>query len=139
MTKETLKSLLKNNKQPLLLQHVECGLFGVSEDFSEDYQSLDERVIKNKSATYFLLAKGRSMEPTIFEEDILVVDRSIKNFHNKVCVVSYNGELICKRVSILEDRVLLKSDNPKFKDIVVFDDASAMFWGVVISRVGQVR
>ncbi|MDC1174224.1 S24 family peptidase [Bacteriovoracaceae bacterium] len=139
MTKQALKTLLKDSKQPLLLQHVECGLFGVSEDFLEEYQSLDEKVIKNKSATYFLLAKGKSMEPTVFEDDILVVDRSIKSFDRKVCVIAYNGELLCKRVFVYPDKVILKSDNPQFKDIAVYDDMSTLFWGVVISRVGQVR
>ena len=118
---------------------VSCGLFGISDDFIENYQSLDERFVKNKESTFFFKATGKSMMPTIFPGEILVVDRSISNFDHRVCVVNYNGELLCKRVIIFSRHLILRSDNSTFKDISVFDEQSALVWGVVIARCGDVR
>ena len=124
---------------PKTIQKVSCGLFGVSEDFIEKYQSLDARFVKNRESTFFFEAAGSSMEPTIVAGEILVVDRSIDAHHNRVCIVAYEGELLCKRVFVGRDRVLLSSDNKAFKKIVVYDQQSATVWGVVVARCGEVK
>lgn len=124
---------------PKSFQKVSCGLFGIAEDFSEQYQSLDERFVKRKESTFFFQAVGSSMEPTIFPGEVLVVDRSLTTFNGRVCVVAYNGELICKRILLQRDHLLLRSDNKKFKDIPVFEEQDALVWGVVIARCGEVK
>ena len=53
------------------------GLFGIHDDFSEKYQSLDERFIKNKASTFFFKASGKAMAPLILPDDVLIVDRSV--------------------------------------------------------------
>jgi DNA polymerase V len=121
------------------LQSVSCGLFGVSDDFIEKYQSLDSKFVKNKESTFYFKAIGDSMVPTIFPSDILVVDRSIKNFNGRVCVIAYNDEFVCKRVYQKKDHIVLKSDNSKFKDIIIHDEHSAIVWGVVTARCGEVN
>ena len=121
------------------IQKASCGLFGVSEDFLEKCQSLDERFVKNKNSTFFFQAVGHSMIPTIFPGDYLVVDRSIDQYHGRVCVVAYNGELLCKRVFKTPEGLLLKSDNQKFKKIIVRESYEATLWGVVIARCGDVQ
>jgi len=123
---------------PTPIRRAECGLFGISEDFLEKYQSLDERFIKNKTATFFFESVGKSMEPTIFPGEILVVDRSIDKWDGKVCVLQYQGELICKRVYFRNNHIYLHSDNPKFKGIKVFENHDSLLWGVVIARIGEV-
>jgi DNA polymerase V len=124
---------------PKLGRKISCGLFGISDDFIEKYQSLDSQFIKNKFSTFFFEAAGDSMEPTIYEKQILVVDRSIKDFHNKVCVVALEDKLICKRVYYKDDRIILKSDNPKYKDIIIENNESLQLWGVVIAVAGFVK
>ena len=123
-------------KIPHILSSVSCGLFGVSEDFSESYQSLDERFIKNQASTFFFKASGNSMYPTIFSGDILLVDRSLENFHRKICIVSYEGKLICKRVHKVPQGIVLKSDHHKYQDILIETNDSVEIWGVVTSRHG---
>lgn len=122
-----------------LVPKAECGLFGVAEDFSEAFQSLDERFVKCRESTYFFEANGTSMEPTIMDGDILIVDRSIKSFQGRVCILSYEGEIICKRVFVKNGAVILRSDNHKFKDIIVRENMSSLLWGVVVGRCGDVR
>ena len=116
---------------PFFGSRVECGRFGISDDFIEKYQSLDARFIKNKASTFFFKASGHSMEPLIFENDILIVDRSIEAFHSKVIVVAYEGSLICKRYFKEGNQVILKSENPSCKDIRVTEEMDATVWGVV--------
>ena len=118
---------------------VACGLFGISEDFLEKYQSLDAHFVKNKESTFFFEAIGHSMEPTIFPGDILIVDRSITTFDNRVCVLAYQGEIICKRVLRHNQRLILRSDNKTLKDFYVPDLDDVSVWGVVIARAGMVK
>ena len=126
-------------KRPIFLSRLSCGLFGISEDEIEDYQSLDSLFIKNRFNTFFFKAAGDSMEPTIYQGQILVVDRAKKNYNGKVCAVFYEGKIICKRVILKNNFIILKSDNPKYKDIVIENNESVVFWGVIVAIAGFVE
>ena len=115
------------------------GLFGISDDYIRGAQSLDQRFIRNRTSSFLFEANSDAMEPTIFNGDILVVDRSIENVDQRVCIVSYNGEFLCKRVFKSKNSLILKSDNSKFQDINVENTDSASIWGVVTSRHGETR
>lgn len=114
------------------------GLFGVAEDFTEKYQSLDARFIKNKTATFFFRAEGEAMTPTIFPGDILVVDRSLETFHGRICLIAYEGEFLCRRVWQKRGAVVLSADNHKMSPLTVRSSESILIWGVVIARAGDV-
>ena len=124
---------------PKLGALLSCGLFGISDDFIEKYQSLDQLFVKNKFSTFFFESAGDSMEPTIFEGQIIIVDRSRKDFHRRVCVVCLDDKMMCKRVIQKENCVILKSDNPKYKDMIIENNESLTFWGVVIANAGFIK
>jgi DNA polymerase V len=124
---------------PKMSAKLACGLFGISEDFIEKYQSLDGLLIKNKFSTFFFEAAGDSMEPTIYEGQILVVDRSLTSFSGKVCVVCVDDKMMCKRVVLKENMAVLKSDNPKYKDLIIENNEGLTFWGVVIAHAGFIK
>lgn len=124
---------------PKFIAKLSCGLFGISDDFIEKYQSLDTHFIKNKFSTFFFESDGDSMEPTIFPGQVIVVDRSRKDFHGKVCVISWEDKLICKRVFFKNDLIILKSDNPKHKDIIVQNNENILLWGLVVAAAGFVE
>lgn len=117
-------------------QKLSSGLFGITEDFIEKYQSLDQLFIKNKFSTFFFESNEDSMEPTLFIGQILIVDRSRTDFHGRVCVICLDDKVICKRVIQKENCVILKSDNPKYKDIMIENNESLSFWGVVVANAG---
>lgn len=73
----------------------------------------------NPLTAHVLTARGDSMEPTIRDGDILLVDSSIDRvMDNAIYVLFYAGRTLVKRVQLrLDGSVVLKSDN---KDI--FDD-----------------
>jgi DNA polymerase V len=66
----TERHIEKLHAFPILGKRVTCGLFGISDDYIEKYQSLDARFIKNKASTFFFQAASDSMEPLIFENVI---------------------------------------------------------------------
>lgn len=129
----------KDSKRPLFLSPLSCGLFGISEDEIEDYQSLDSLFVKNRFNTFFFKAAGDSMEPTIYQGQILVVDRSRGNFNGKVCAIAYEDKIICKRVFTRGNTLVLSSDNKKYKDVVVENSDSIKLWGVVVAIAGFVE
>ncbi len=124
---------------PTMLAKLTCGLFGISDDFIEKYQSLDNLFIKNKFSTFFFEASGDSMEPTIYPGQILIVDRSRNDFNGKVCVVCVDDKMMCKRVIQKTDMVILRSDNHKYKDMVIENNEGLSFWGVVIANAGFIK
>lgn len=71
------------------------------------------------NAAHVLTARGDSMEPTIRDGDILLVDSSIDRvLDNAIYVVVYAGRTLVKRVQLrLDGSVVLKSDNRE-----IFDD-----------------
>lgn len=73
----------------------------------------------NPATAHALTARGDSMEPTIRDGDVLLVDTSIDYVKdNAIYVVVFSGRTLVKRLQMLRDgSVAIKSDN---KD--VFDD-----------------
>lgn len=73
----------------------------------------------NPLTAHVLTARGDSMEPTIRDGDILLVDTSIDRvMDNAIYVVEYSGRTLVKRVQLrLDGSVVLKSDNQ-----AIFDD-----------------
>jgi hypothetical protein len=64
-----------------------------------------------------IFARGDSMEPTINDGDLLLVDESIQHIvDHGIYVVVYQGMVIVKRVQLRRDGTLvLKSDNPRYE------------------------
>ena len=108
-----------------------CGLFNISEDHIEDYQSLDQRFIKNKSSTFFFQATGDSMEPLICTGDILVVDRSVSQFYGKIVIAYLEGQFLCKRLLKSSKGPILCSENKLHRDILVTEEMDFLVWGAV--------
>ena len=85
------------------------------------------------TSTFFFEATSNSMEPLIFERDVLVVDRSIENYDKKVAVIALNGELICKRIIKNSKNVILRSKNSAYADVKVTEEMDMIIFGVVVA------
>ena len=75
----------------------------------------------NPKSAETIIAVGDSMEPTIRDGDLLLVDRSITRIvDNGIYVLTLGGMILLKRLQPLRDgSVMLKSDNPVYDDEVV--------------------
>ena len=116
---------------PFSSQRVSCGLFGIVNDHIENYQSLDERFVKNKASTYFFEAESNSMSPLIMEGDVLIVDRALESYPNCIVVCALNGEMLCKRLMEKNGSLFLFSENQSYKPIEINEESDFMVFGVV--------
>ena len=74
------------------------GFGAAADDYMERGIDLNEQLIRNKPATFFFRMKGDAMQETgIFDNDVLIVDRSLKLTSGKIIVAVLNGELLVRR------------------------------------------
>jgi DNA polymerase V len=109
------------------------GFGAAADDYMERGIDLNEQLIINKPATFFLKMNSEAMiEDGIFSGDILIVDRSVKAANNKIIVAIVDGELLVRRLQKNYNNVILVSANKKMGSITLreFDDRGNV-WGVV--------
>ena len=98
---------------PLLACSVQAGFPSPAEDYLEKNLSLDEYLIHHPAATVFVRVSGVSMiDEGIVENDILVVDRSLKAKHDDIVIACINSEFTLKKLHI-ENSMKLYSDPRK--------------------------
>src|ERR1051326_552371 len=74
------------------------GFGAAADDYAERGIDLNEQLVRNKPATFFFRMKGDAMTGAgIFDNDVLIVDRSLKLANGKVIVAILNGELLVRR------------------------------------------
>lgn len=120
---------------PLMGGNVRAGFPSPADDYVEAELDLVAHLIQHPSATYFVRAKGSSMvEEGIFDGDLLIVDRSITPRPGHIVIMCVDGDLTCKRLSVIGDRLYLTTLNPSFKPIpLTGHDCQA--WGVVTHNI----
>ena len=102
-------------------------------DQAERTIDLNEQLVRNKPATFFLRVSGDVMiNAGIFSSDILIVDRSLKPANGKVVVAVLNGEMLVRRLEKTFNRIRLIPETDRLSPIEV-DTSSCDFeiWGVV--------
>ena len=67
----------------------------------------------------------------IFQDDILIVDRSLKPKKHDVVLAILDNEFTVKRFIKQNGQIILKSENPKYRSIYLQPDAKFEIWGVV--------
>jgi len=119
---------------PLYACPVAAGFPSPADDYVEKRLDLNEYLVKKPSATYFARAQGRSMiNLGIFDQDLLIVDRSIQPQHGQIVVVALDGELVCKLLDLHRSRLL--SANPQYPPIPITEEMDTLIEGVVIHSV----
>ena len=85
--------------RPLFMCGVSAGFPSPADDYIERLLDLNELLIKNPPATFFVKVAGDSMTGAgINDGDILIVDRSIEATNRKIVIAAVNGELTVKRL-----------------------------------------
>jgi len=124
-------------KIPLFSSNVEAGFASPADDFIEEYLDLNDLLVKREEATFFVRVSGRSMvDAGIQPDDILIVDRSLEAKHGKIVIAVIDGEVTVKQLYNRAGKVILKAQNPQYKDIPI--NGSLHIWGVVTSIIHQV-
>lgn len=121
---------------PLFSHKVCAGFPSPADDYIEGRLSLDEHLIQHKDSTFFVRAKGNSMVGAgIFDGDLLVVDKSLTPSSGDIVIAIVDGGLTVKRMIRRGSEIILKPENPRYKEIEFKEGQELQVWGVVTSTV----
>lgn len=95
------------------------GFPSPASDFEENTLDLNSLVVKNPSATFFMIAEGETiLENIIYPGDILVIDRSVKPSSDNIVISCEDGKFILRSFRYNKNDF----SRDKYKNII---------WGVV--------
>ncbi len=110
-----------------------AGFPSPAENYIEEQLDLNKYLIKNKESSFFVRVSGDSMiDVGIFDNDILIVDRSLTPTRQSIILASLDGELVIKK--LIKDRLknyYLKSENINYPNIKINSETDTIIWGVV--------
>lgn len=118
---------------PLFASAISAGFPGIVEEVVDKRLDINELLVKNPEATYFLRVSGDSMvNAGIFNGDILVVDRSQNARSGDIIIASLNGEFTVKRLDEKGGRFSLLPENPRYSALAIKESDDFLFWGKVM-------
>jgi DNA polymerase V len=125
---------------PLSLAEVPAGFPSPADDFMDRRLDLNEHLVRNPQATFFIRASGESMLGAgIHPGDLLVVDRSADVKSGDVVIAAVNGELTVKRLRALPGGgCVLAPEHPDYPVIEIGEDTDFEVWGRVMSVIHKV-
>ena len=108
------------------------GFGAAADDYMERGIDLNEQLIQNKPATFFMRVSGNSMiNAGIFDDDIVIVDKSIKPQNGKIVIAVLDGELLIRRYEQTMNKLRLVPETPKLSPIEIGEFSDYKIWGVV--------
>lgn len=121
---------------PLYSHKVIAGFPSPADDYVEMTLDLNEKLVRNKAATFLLTVQGDSMKKIgIKDGDILVVDKSLTPSDGKIVIAAVDGELTVKRLSIKSTGTWLVPENDHYPPILIREESDVVIWGVVTSTI----
>ncbi|RYZ23679.1 MAG: LexA family transcriptional regulator, partial [Chitinophagaceae bacterium] len=77
------------------------GFGAAADDYAERGIDLNEQLIKNKPATFFMRMNSDAMIGAgVHAGDVLIVDRSLEAKNGKIVIAAVDGELLVRRLEI---------------------------------------
>jgi len=108
------------------------GFGAAADDYMERGIDLNEQLIRNKPATFFMRVTGNSMiNASIHDGDVVIVDKSIKPQNGKVVIAVVDGEMLIRRLEKTMNRMRLVPETPGLSAIEVGEFSDVNIWGVV--------
>ena len=121
---------------PLYSCKISAGFPSPADDHLEKMLDLNGYLIKHPVATFFVRVTGDSMiNAGINDNDILIVDRSLKPSHGKIVIAVVDGQMTVKRLYKKSGKLILMPENKNFKPIEITENMSIEIWGVVVTAI----
>jgi DNA polymerase V len=115
---------------------VTAGFPSPAGDYIESALNLTDILVRNESSTFFVRVEGNSMiGASIYDGDILVVDKSLKPEPDSILVCFVDGEFTVKRVNKIDGQLYLVPDNPDYPLIPINENSDFRLWGVVTHSI----
>ena len=126
-------------KLPLYSCKISAGFPSPADDHLEKKLDLNSHLIKHPAATFFVRVNGDSMiNAGINDNDILIVDRSLKPSHGKIVIAVVDGQMTVKRLHKRSGKLILIPENNHFKPIEITESMTVEIWGVVVTSIHSV-
>jgi DNA polymerase V len=138
---EPVLKFIKNKgyQLPLFASKVAAGSPASADDYVETHIDLQDYLVKNASTTFLVRASGQSMiEAGIYENDLLIVDRSLLPAHGKIVIAAVDGQLTVKRLHQKNSQLFLMPENKKFKPLKITQENEFFILGVVTNVIHAV-
>ena len=121
---------------PYFENGVSAGFPSPAEDHMHSKIDLNNLLIENPSATYYVRVNGDSMLGAgILSGDLLIVDRSIEVTNNCIVVAHLDGEFTVKRIKKIKNKIFLQAENNNYKPIEITKEMDFELFGVVAHAI----
>lgn len=126
-----------------VLGRVAAGIPIYAEENIIDWEEIPQEM--SKKGEYFgLEIRGHSMEPRIYDGDVVIVHKQPDAESGQIAIVSVNGDdATCKRLVKYENGITLMSFNPSYAPMVFTDkekeNLPLQIWGVVEEVRGKLK
>lgn len=115
------------------------GFGAAADDYAERGIDLNEQLIKNKPATFFMRVNSDAMIGAgIHNGDVVIVDRSLQAKNGKVVIGVVNGEMMIRYYEVNNKHVRLVPANKELAVLNVDQSAEFFVWGVVTYVIHKV-
>lgn len=121
---------------------VSAGFPSPAEDYLDVDLNLHKYLVKHPASTFFIIAKGHSMEKAgIGDGDLLVVDKSLEAKNNDIVIATVNGEFTVKRYLNINGKIILRAETElnNYSDINITEFTDFEIWGVVTYTIHNHR
>jgi len=107
------------------------GFGAAADDYAERGIDLNEQLIKNKPATFFMRVNSDAMSGAgIFKGDVVIVDRSLPALNGKIIIAVVDGEMLIRKLEIYNGRKRLVALTHQLSAMEI-DEEKFWCWGVV--------
>tara|TARA_Y100001968_G_scaffold159986_1_gene146233 strand:+ start:880 stop:1326 length:447 start_codon:yes stop_codon:yes gene_type:complete len=125
---------------PLAKGTISAGFPSPAEDYIDPGIDLNKYLIKNPISTFFLRVSGNSMNNAgIYNNDLLIIDRSINPSPGHIVVAVLDGEFTLKRLIKEQGNYYLKADKENYPAISLYEYVDIQIWGVAIYSIHELQ
>ncbi|HEV7334057.1 MAG TPA: translesion error-prone DNA polymerase V autoproteolytic subunit [Flavisolibacter sp.] len=107
------------------------GFGAAADDYAERGIDLNEHLVKNKPATFFLRVNSDAMTGAgVQVGDVVIVDRSLTPKNGSLVIAVVDGELLIRKLEISNNHTRLATANKKLASLDI-TGTPLNVWGVV--------
>ena len=141
---KSLSSFSKENPStriiPFANETISAGFPSPAEEYIEPGIDLNKYLIRNPVSTFFLRVSGNSMNNAgIYNNDLLIIDRSINPHPGHIVVALLDGEFTLKRLIKEKNNYYLKAEKENYPSINLYDYQDIQIWGVAIYSIHELK
>jgi DNA polymerase V len=115
------------------------GFGAAADDYAQRGIDLNEQLIRNKPATFFMRVNSNAMIGAgIHSGDVVIVDRSLEPRNGKVVIAVLDGEMLIRYYERINNRVRLLPATEKLAPLELDNLAQFAIWGVVTYAIHTV-